>query len=151
MEDWLVEGGGGTFSIFLGVFLRQAEEIRALVPKTQRLERRRIKQAARWQRHPQDAHHRIEGWEQRFADLLARALRQRNATVHGTQTVPEVVATVDGFIARVAAIVVAQAVESTTDGTTLVDALETGRTRSRRILWRLAQDEGPSAEVLFTP
>ena len=151
MEDWLIPEARGDFTISLGTFLRQAKEIAPLVSKIHRIERRRVKTAGRWEKHPKQAGLRIEEWEQRFSHLLLRALRQRNATVHGTQTVPEVVATVDGFIARVAAIVVAQTVESTTGGATLMDALEKGRVESERTLWRLTQEDCPSSEILYRP
>ena len=151
MEDWLIEEGRGNFSVFLGTFLREAHDIHPLVPKVRQIERRGVKAAARWQRDTKEARRRIDQWGQRFSRLLRRALRQRNATVHGTQTVPEVVATVDGFVSRIAAIVVAHAVEAITKRSTTVALLEMGRIESERIVWSLKHGEGPSSKVLYRP
>lgn len=57
----------------------------------------------------------------------------------------------DGFVSRVAAIVVAHAVEATTKGSTTVALLEMGRIESERILWSLKHGEGPSSKVLYGP
>lgn len=64
---------------------------------------------------------------------------------------PEVVESVDPFVARIAAFVVAQAIESAGQGEELVEALERGRVRSRRMLWRLDEGEGLTDEILFKP
>jgi ActR/RegA family two-component response regulator len=86
---------------------------------------------------------------QRFDLLLNRALRQRNAVVHGVQTVADVVMSVDAFVARLAGYVVAEAVHGAGAGEDLVEALERARDRSRRILFRLAHEESPVDRVLY--
>lgn len=149
LGDWLTDETGGRFSVALGAFMREAGAIYPKLPPSMRLERRRTKEVATWQRDQAEAMARIHLWGQRFSRLLARALRQRNATVHGVTTVPEVVASVDPFIARVASFVVAQTVVSAAEGSPLVEALERGRVDSRRTLWRLEQDDEASDKALF--
>lgn len=150
LESWLEHEANG-FTVSIGAFLRQAEAIRDLVPRAARIDRRRLRDAARWQRDPREARKRIELWEQRASTLLARALRQRNATAHGTPTVPEVVRTVDRPIGRIAAVVVAQTINAVTDRRSLLDVLEEGRQRTERILWRLKEENASLASVLYEP
>jgi hypothetical protein len=148
LEHWLVRDGE-RFTIALGTFLRAAASIVALVPREYRLERRALRQVVKFAADPRATRARVELLEHRFDILLARALRQRNAVVHGLKTVDDVVASVDGFVARVAAYVVAQAVYGAGVGEDLVEALERGRERSRRVLWRLSEGHAPVDRVLY--
>jgi hypothetical protein len=152
LEQWLVDGPRGGFSVFSGVFLRMAEEVHRLLPCDDlRLLRREVRQIASWAAKTEAASRRIENWQACFSVLLRRALRQRNATAHGVTTVPEVVISVDAFIARIAAMVVAEAIHSATRGVDLIQGLERGRVRSRRMLWRLNENDGCVDQILFKP
>jgi len=148
LEQWLVSGGE-RFTINLAAFMRMADSVVALLPSTSRLTRRAVRQVARWAADPVSAREHLAQVEQRFDALLARALRQRNSVVHGLETVPEVVSSVEPFVARLGGFVVAQAVHGAAIGEDPVEALERGRVRSRRILWRLDQGEQPVERVLY--
>lgn len=126
-----------------------AAQIDPLVPRTYRLERRRLREAVTYAADPAATRERLREFEQRFVILLDRALRQRNAVVHGVKTVPDVVASVDRFVARIAGYVVAQSVEGAATGEDLVEAIERGRARSRRTIWRLDEGETPVDGVLY--
>jgi hypothetical protein len=148
LEQWLVRDGL-RFTIALGAFLRTAAKLDPLVPRTYRLERRRLREAVRYAADPAATRERLREFEHRFVILLDRAQRQRNAVVHGVKTVPDVVASVDRFVARIAAYVVAQSVEGAATGEDLVEAIERGRARSRRTIWRLDEGEMPVDGVLY--
>ena len=148
LEQWVVHEGE-RFTVFYAPFLRMAAQILPLIPQHYRLERRRLRQAVKWAADPAAARARIGEHEQRFDTLLDRALRQRNAVLHGVKTVPDVVASVDRFVARVAGYIVAQSVHGAGAGDDLVEAIERGRDHARRTLWRLDQGETPVAVVLF--
>jgi hypothetical protein len=141
LEQWLVHEGPQRFSVSGAAFLRVAAEIAPLLPRTARIERRQVRVAAKWAASAPSTREAIAQLEQRFDLLLARALRQRNFIVHGIATVSEVVATIEPFIARLAASIVAQAVRGVTVGEDISVALERGRARERRTLWRLEQRE----------
>jgi hypothetical protein len=151
LEQWFVDEARNGFNLFPGAFMRVADDAHRLLPRDLRLERREVRQLAGWAARTEEAARRIEQWQGRFSTLLNRALRQRNATVHGVTTVPEVVASVDFFIARIAALVVAEAIHSAGQGTDLVQGLERGRVRSRRMLWRLREADGTADQILFSP
>jgi hypothetical protein len=148
LEKWLTVGQG-SFSVALGTFMREAAQIHPKLLRQDRVARRRTKEVARWQDDQGEALRRIQKWEQRFTYLLARAVRQRNATVHGVRTVPEVVASVDPFIARVASFVVTHTIASASTGSSFVELLSRERAQSRRVLWRLGQGDAASDEILF--
>ncbi len=148
LEQWLIRDGL-SFTISLGAFLRTAAKIEPLIPQTYRLERRRLRQAVKYAADPTATRDRLREFEQRFVILLDRALRQRNAVVHGVKTVPDVVGSVDRFVARIAGYVVAQSVEGAGTGEDLVEAIERGRARSRRTVWRLDKGETPVDRVLY--
>ncbi|MEJ7567756.1 MAG: hypothetical protein WKF41_05770 [Gaiellaceae bacterium] len=148
LEQWLVRDDL-RFTISLGAFLRTAAKIEPLIPRTSRFERRRLREAAKYAAHPAAAHERLREFEQRFMILLDRALRQRNAVVHGVKTVSDVVASVDRFVARIAGYVVAQSVEGAGTGEDLIEAIERGRARSRLTVWRLDNGEMPVDRVLY--
>ncbi|MBS1890375.1 MAG: hypothetical protein JST59_03725 [Actinobacteria bacterium] len=151
LEQWYVDEPRNAFGIFPGAFMRVADDAYRLLPQARRLARREVRQVARWAGSTNAAAVRIEDWRSRFSVLLKRALRQRNATIHGVTTVPEVVASVDVFIAQIAALVVVEAIHSAGEGGDLVRGLERGRVRSRRMLWRLGEGDGTSDRILFAP
>lgn len=149
LEQWLVSGGEHV-TITLGAFMRAADRVVSLLPSTSWLTRRAVRQVAKWATDPVSTREHLAQLEQRFDALLARALRQRNAVVHGLETVSEVVSSVEPFVARLGGFVVAQAVHGAAIGEEPVEALERGRVRSRRILWRLGQREQPVERVLYS-
>jgi hypothetical protein len=148
LEQWLFHEGQHRFSVDGGAFLRVAAEVAGLLPRPPASSagkyamppsgRRQLRRRAR----PSQL-------EQRFDVLLARALRQRNFIVHGIATVPEVVATIEPFIASLAASIVAQAVHGVAVGEDISVALELGRAHVRRTLWRLEQQAESVDRVLY--
>lgn len=150
-EQWYVSESRDGFNIFPGTFLHVAGAAYQLLPRQRRLERQELKRVARWADDPAATRKRLAELIDRFSRLLNRSVRQRNAAVHGVTTVPEVVASVDPFIARLAALVVSQTIHSASVGENLIDALERARVRSRRMLWRLDNEDGTVAEILFKP
>lgn len=147
LEQWVVHDD--ELTVFYAAFLRMAARILPLIPQHYRLERRRLRCAINWASDPAAARRQVHEHEQRFDILLDRALRQRNAVVHGVKTVPDVVASVDAFIARVAGYIVAQSVHGAGSSDDLVEAIERGRDHARRTVWRLEQGETPVERVLF--
>jgi hypothetical protein len=148
LEQWLVHEGQ-RFSVSGGAFLRVAPKVASLLPRTARIERRQVRDAAKWAASAPATREAIAGLEQRFDVLLARALRQRNFIVHGIATVPEVVATIEPFIAGLAASIVAQTVHGVAVGEDISVALERGRTLERRTLWRLEDQAESVDQVLY--
>lgn len=151
LEQWLVNGPRSSFNVFSGTFIRMADAAHQLLPRNLRLERREVKRIAKWAAETKAAGRRIAEWQGRFSMLLNRALRQRNATIHGVTTVPAVIASVDSFMARIAAFVVVESIHSASEGGDLIQGLERGRVRSRRMLWRLDEDDGTVDQILFEP
>jgi hypothetical protein len=71
-------------------------------------------------------------WEQLrtvFDVMLNRAVRQRNAIVHGRELVPEVIASVEPFLNRVSSYLAAQAVDAAAHGYDIDERLESNRAR----------------------
>lgn len=130
-------------------FLRSAAAVAAAIPKSWPLARMQARAAARWARDPVVARKRLQELERRFGLLLVRALRQRNAVVHGTRTVPAVVATVDGFLESLSAFIVGDAIHGVDTGQDPPEVLEHRHARARRTLWRLEQDDADTIEILY--
>jgi hypothetical protein len=149
MEQWLVDESGDRFTIALGAFLREVHKLVPLLPRHMRLERRAAREAGRWAAAPADLRAALKRKEQTFSRLVARALRQRNAVVHGITTVDDVILTTDPFVAHLASFVVAQAVQSAAEGSRLGDAVARGRDTAKRVLWRLEHAEAPTDVVLY--
>lgn len=85
---------------------------------------------------------------QAFDVLLARAARQRNAVVHGADTVGATLASVDGFVAVLQAMVVRAELDAVAAGDELLTYLEGIRMRAERRRMRLKAGEA-LASVLF--
>jgi hypothetical protein len=83
--------------------------------------------------------------------LLGRARRQRNAIVHGIRTNPDVVATVDRFVARLAASVEAQNIYSAAIAEGRDAALQRGRQARLETLQHLKDGDPPTSDILYPP
>ncbi len=130
-------------------FFALADQIEPLLPREQRILRRRLREVVKWAADPREARIRHMFLENHFDRVLNRAVRQRNAVIHGVRTVPEVVSTAEPLVAQIAAFLVSQAVTGAAAGKDLVETLEGVRATSREKLWRLDQGEGPVIEVLY--
>jgi hypothetical protein len=86
--------------------------------------------------------------ERAFDALLARAARQRNAVVHGADTVPESLASVSRFVQWLESAVIHEQLSAAAAGETLPARLERVNLNLARRRARLAADEQVS-QVLF--
>jgi hypothetical protein len=89
----------------------------------------------------------LDELERSFDILLARLVRQRNAVLHGADTVPEVVASVSWFVVTLQGFVIYKQLDAAAKGRTLLAALERNRIRVRRIRNRLEAGESPAAAM----
>lgn len=78
-----------------------------------------------------------------FDILLARLVRQRNAVLHGSDTVPRVIGSVVPFALQLQAFVMHKQFEAASAGESLLTALERNRIRIERIRHRLAAGQPP--------
>jgi ferredoxin len=125
---------------------RIAEVLSGLDEST--MQHRMVAEAAAWVSSGSAMAAHIEELDARFRRLLTRTIRQRNAVVHGAQTVPQVIASCEPFIRELCGQVVAQALDAAANGEDPLDRLESARTawlRQRAAL----RDGKPPAAVVF--
>ncbi|MFG2006849.1 hypothetical protein ACGFNU_47660 [Spirillospora sp. NPDC048911] len=144
--SYLTHKDDGSLKVNRVAFL---DAISTAIPSTQPVWRAQARALAKRTNDPLKARAHLQELEQRFDVLLQRALRQRNAVVHGIRTVPGIVATVDPFIARLSAFIINDAIESVTIREDLGEVLERRRGRARRMLWRLEQPGAETVSVLY--
>jgi hypothetical protein len=147
LEEWLARDED-EFTVTYAAFLRMIDQVAERVERHSRTGRE-VRALARWINDPAKTSSRLEMRANLFDRLLARAVRQRNAVVHGVKTVSEVVASVEPFIRELAASLTAQAVLSAAEGETTLSALENQRVGARRRLWLLKEGKGSVERVLF--
>jgi hypothetical protein len=85
----------------------------------------------------------------RFRCLLARAIRQRNAVVHGAATVPAVVRTCEAFIRDLCSYVVSCTIAAVIDEEQLLEHLEHARAAWLRQRESISRGNSP-ADVVFS-
>jgi hypothetical protein len=132
---WIIDGW-----VYLGRFLAATDIVGdALreIPGDARVIRLAVAEVGRWARDPAKAASYLDKLRGQFDILLARAQRQRNAIIHGVQTDPDVVASVDRFVSRLADYITVGALHSAAVGEDLTDALERSRIETRRRIWQL--------------
>jgi hypothetical protein len=140
--------GNLSFSFKLKAFLQRMTDLLDALPDST-MQHRMVVEAASAVSDARDTIAYLEVLDDRFRRLIARAIRQRNAVVHGAATVPAVVHTCEPFVADLGRHVVAQTIAAVSDGEELLDRLEHARAawlRQRESLRRGT----PPAEVLFT-
>jgi hypothetical protein len=144
------EHDGRRVVVDLQAFVDAAPTLLERIPAHRREERRRLRGVVRWSADPHAAFADIDRRRQQFDILLKRATRQRNAVVHGVETVPAVIATAEPFVASLAATIAATHVEEAGTGGSTHHALERGRMIASRRLWRL-NNESPAvvSSILF--
>jgi hypothetical protein len=140
---------GGRVTVHLETFVDAAPALVDRFPEAQPDVKRRLRRLVKWAADAKLALEEIHRKQQQFDILLRRAIRQRNAVVHGIETVPAVVATAEPFVARLAATVVATAVGEASSGSPIHEALERGRVIEGRRLWRLENEAASVAAILF--
>jgi hypothetical protein len=144
-----IEHEGMRFTVGLKAFVEATLALLERLPPGRREEKRRLRRVVKWAADASLGFNEVDAKRQQFDVLLKRAIRQRNAVVHGVETVPAVVATAEPFVASLAATIVATAIEEASSGTPIHDALERGRIIEARRLWRLQHDKAPVASILF--
>lgn len=144
---WIIDGW-----VYLGRFLDATvvvgDALRR-IPGDARVTRRAVAEVGRWAKDPVQAASHLNKLCGQFDILLARAQRQRNAIIHGVQTDPDVVASVDRFVSRLADYITVGALHSAAVGEDLTDALERSRIETRRRIWQLKH--GISLTEILTP
>lgn len=126
--------------VHLDRFVAAAEDVYSALGRFDgdaRLTRRAVKHVCTWGRNSALARKRLEELGRRFDTLMKRTLRQRNAIIHGVQTDPDVVASVDRFVGRLADYIIVSSLRSAALDEDLSDALQRARTQTIRMLWRL--------------
>ena len=93
--------------------------------------------AARW----------ISDLDATFNVLVHRAARQRNAVIHGTPTIPAVIATVDRFCQQLGRIAVGGSIRAGNGGVGVVTQFEQEILEFEQFRWRLESGEVP-ADIL---
>jgi hypothetical protein len=144
-----IEHQGQRFTVSVEAFVNAAPQLLERLPPVQRDVKRRLRRVSNWASDAKLAFEQVDAKRQQFDILLKRAIRQRNAVVHGVETVPAVVATTEPFLASLAATIVATAVDEASTGSRMHDALERGRIIEARRLWRLRNNSGTVASSLF--
>ena len=132
---WIEDGW-----VYPGRFLDAADDVYAALRRIEGdacVTRLAVAQVRRWAKHPAQAASYLDKLSTRFDILLARTQRQRNAIIHGVQTDPDVVASVDRFVSRLADYITVGALHSAAVGEDLAGALERSRAGIRRRIWQL--------------
>jgi hypothetical protein len=119
-----------TYSWRPGVVLRLAAEV-ADHFFAGSVQRRRWRELDRLGRTGGDAYRWIEQREQAFDVLLNRAVRQRNAIVHGQSLVPAVINSVEPFLDQLGGSLVRRWIDAAGGGLTVEEELESNRARLR--------------------
>lgn len=154
MQQWIEHQPRQRFTTHLAAVLTHAAEIETAMqslPHNTWPERRALRVVARMQEDPRRAHDCLRALAGHFDVLLDRARRQRNAIVHGIRTNPDVVATVDRFIARLAASVEAQNIYSAAIAEDRDVGLQRGRQARLETLERLKKGDPPASHILYPP
>lgn len=139
----LMPGGGAEgYQILLDETIRVAGQLAADLPDGS-LQGRIAKELASHSESPASWTRLLDERGRAFTVLLARLVRQRNAVLHGSDTVPAVVRSVVPFALRLQALVMHTQLDAATAGESLLTALERNRIRLERIRYRLAAGEPP--------
>jgi hypothetical protein len=154
LQQWIEHQPRQRFSTNLAAVLAYAGEIETAMrplPRNTWPEQRALRMVARMQENPRRAYDYLRALGGHFDVQLDRARRQRNAIVHGIRTNPDVVGTVDRFIARLAASVEAQNIYSAAVAEDREVALQRGRQARLEILERLKTGDPPASDILYRP
>jgi hypothetical protein len=149
LGEWVISTGPRMSALDARRFFGVVDQIASLLPDEYRLLRRRLRDLAKCAANPDAARRRHEQLGTDFDTLLSRAVRQRNAVIHGIRTVPDVVATAEPLIAQLAAFLVARAIDEASLGRNLLESLEAARASARETLWRLGRGESPVIDVIY--
>lgn len=143
-----VAGSGTAFRINRKAMLRWAPEV-AKGFAGGSVQRRRYNELARRTRNGRAAQEWWRELRRSFDVLLNRAVRQRSRVIHGRQPVEAVLASVDGFVADLGAMLAAEAVQGAACGREVAAVLDGERQVLADRYDRIGADT--RAEALFCP
>jgi hypothetical protein len=146
-EAVLPSTGELSFQFKVRPFIERVGDLVDALPECT-MERRMAAEAAESVDSPGEALRRLGELDGHFRRLLARAIRQRNAVVHGAATVPTVVMSCEPFLCRLGRYVVEQTILAVSEEEELLDRLEHARAAWLRQREALRRGAAP-AEVLF--
>ena len=139
-----------SFTFKPGTFMERIAEVLSELDELT-MQHRMVAEAAHWVSTGTAMAAHIDKLDARFRRLLARTIRQRNAIVHGAQTVPQVIASCEPFIRELCGQVVAQALAAAANGEDPIDRLESARDAWLRQRAALRDGRRPASVVLAGP
>jgi hypothetical protein len=146
-EAILPSTGPVSFEFKVRRFIERVGDLVAALPEAT-MQHRMASEVSASVASPRDALRRLGELDSSFRRLLARAIRQRNAVVHGAATVPAVVRRCEPFVSQLSRYVVGQRIAAVGDNEELLDRLE--HARAAWLRQREALERGVAPEdVLF--
>lgn len=146
-EELMPSTGDLAFDFYAGRALQQLPGLAAEMPEGS-MEHRLLLEVSRRTQDGKSAVEWLDLFGRRFDRLLARAVRQRNAALHGRATVPAVLESVEPFISQLAGRVIGDKLHCAVTGTPLLEEMENVRAASLERRSRLEAGRKPE-EVLF--
>jgi hypothetical protein len=147
-EVILPSAGDLSFGFNPGVFLtRISEVLKDLQELT--MQHRMVNEAASWASTGEKMTTHLGQLDERFRILLKRAIRQRNAVMHGAETVPQVVGSCEPFIRELCAQLVSQAIGAAANREDPIDMLERSRNNWLRQRTAIAENGSVPADIVF--
>ena len=138
---------GSRFVVRGDNIIRHASELAIHLPEGS-LTRRRVDEVSRRLAAGPDAVAWLDEFASTFDRLLDRSSRERNAVLHGADTVPAVLETVEPFVADLGRMLAAEQLDCAANGTDLLESLEYARLRALQRREQLENGAVP-ADVLF--
>jgi hypothetical protein len=140
--------GDLSFGFNPGVFLKHVSEVlEGLQGLT--MQHRMVDEAALWASTGEKMTSHLGQLDERFRILLKRAIRQRNAVMHGAETVPQVVSSCEPFIRELCAQLVSQAIGAAANREDPIDRLERSRNNWLRQRTAIAENGSVPADIVF--
>jgi hypothetical protein len=139
------------FTVTYGALVRNADKLSRALPKRMWTVRRALRELHRSTATGAAAVFWLDELGQEFDTRLNRAVRQRNAIVHGMSAHPPVVETVVAFVAQLSAYVVAQTVHRVSFQLDPLGAFEKGRADALMIRTELETSTRPVPQILWSP
>ncbi len=144
----LIEEQGMGFRIHTGEAIRQAPALAAEMTGGS-MERRMLDELAVHTASGTTARAWLKELEDVFERLFARTRRQRNAVVHGAETVPAVIASVETFVADLSSLLIGATFAAVVERRSLLVELQFRRDEALQMLERLEAGEEPA--VVLAP
>jgi hypothetical protein len=147
-EAILPSAGDLSFGFNPGVFLKRVSEVLAGLQELT-MQHRMVDEAALWASTGEEMTTQLRRLDERFRTLLKRTIRQRNAVMHGGETVPQVVSSCEPFIRELCAQLVSQAIGAAANSEDLIDRLERSRNPWLRQRTAIAENGSVPADIVF--